>query len=83
MHRNVEVVIGRLATDPELRRRFALQPHDVLREQLLELNDIEFEALASTDPEALRAFADSLDVRLRRAAPAGARNACGGPTTRL
>ncbi len=69
-HRNVETLIGRLATDPLLRRRFADGPADVLRElqrEGFELTAIELEALAATDPDAIRAFAESIDRRLRRA----------------
>jgi hypothetical protein len=69
-HRNVENLIGRLATDPDLRRRFVESPVDVLRElrdQGWELTSVELDALASTDPVALRSFADALDRRIRRA----------------
>ena len=68
MHKNVETLIGRLVTDPELRRRFSKDPAGVLRElrdQGFELTDVEREALASTDPDAIRAFADALDRRIR------------------
>ena len=67
MHRHVEVLIGRLATDRELQRRFAEQPIEVLREQRLELTQVELEALASIDLGSLRAFSASLDARLRKA----------------
>jgi hypothetical protein len=67
MHRNVEVLIGRLATDPGLQSRFAEQPFEVLNEQRLELTEVEIAALAATDPEALRAFTAALDTRLRKA----------------
>jgi hypothetical protein len=67
MHRNVEVLIGRLATDPDLRDRFARAPFDVLREQRLELSEVEIAALAATNPDAFRALAAALDARLRRA----------------
>lgn len=70
MHKNVEVLIGRLATDPELQRRFVEQPLAALREQRLELNEIEFAALAATDPDAFRALADALDSRIKKASPA-------------
>lgn len=73
MHRNVELLIGRLATDPKLRRRFAENPEAVLRElseRGLELSEIELEALAATHPEAFRSFAGALDARLRKASPA-------------
>ncbi len=67
MHRNVELLIGRLATDPALQRRFASEPMEVLREQGLELSEVEIEALAGTDPNAFRVLAASLDARLRKA----------------
>lgn len=67
MHKNVEALIGRLATDPGLQKRFAEQPVQVLRAQGLELTEVELAALAATDPEALRAFTGALDTRLRRA----------------
>jgi hypothetical protein len=69
-HRNVENLIGRLATDPGLRRRFAEDPAGMLRElrdQGYELTPVELDALASTDADALRSFADTLDRRIRRA----------------
>lgn len=70
MHRNVETLIGRLATDPKLRRRFAETPTVVLEElsgQGLELTSVELAALAAMDPKALHSFAGSLDRRLRKA----------------
>jgi Ribosomally synthesized peptide prototyped by Frankia Franean1_4349. len=72
-HRNVENLIGRLATDPSLRRRFVDDPPGLLhelREQGYELTAVELDALASTDATALRSFADTLDRRIRRAAVA-------------
>lgn len=71
MHKNVETLIGRLATDATLRRRFAANAAAVLAElseQGLELTKVEIEALAATDPEALGSFAETLDRRLRKAA---------------
>jgi hypothetical protein len=73
MHKNVETLIGRLATDPALRRRFTEDPVTVLLELAeggLELTSVELQALAAIDPETLRAFASSLDRRLRKAAVA-------------
>lgn len=73
MHRNVELLIGRLATDSKLRRRFAARPEGLLRELAesgLELTEIELAALAKTDPEAFRSLAGALDARLRRYEPA-------------
>jgi hypothetical protein len=69
-HRNVETVLGRLATDPSLRGRFVEDPARVLRElrdEGYELTAVEIEALASTDANAIRSFADTLDRRIRRA----------------
>ncbi len=73
MHRNVETLIGRLATDSGLRQRFADNPQAVLCtlvEQGIELTPVELEALAVTDPRALDTFAQTLDRRLRKAPPA-------------
>lgn len=67
MHRNVEALIGRLATDAELQDRFAESPVEALQEQRLELTEIEMAALAAIRPEDLRAFTASLDARLRKA----------------
>jgi len=73
MHKNVETLIGRLATDPSLRHRFAANPRGVLEDfalRGLELTVVELDALASLDPSALGAFASVLDRRLQRAATA-------------
>lgn len=67
MHKHVELLIGRLATDAVLRRRFALCPDHVLLEQGLELNAVELAALSRLDADALDAFAATLDQRLRKA----------------
>ncbi len=75
MHRNVELLIGRLSTDSELRRRFANQPIEALREQGLELTELEQAALAATDPEAFGALAAALDARLCKASPLPGRTA--------
>jgi hypothetical protein len=73
MHRHVEILIGRLATDSALRRRFLAAPAKVLREQGLELTELELAAVLATDPAALRAFSAALDVRLRRVSTVGER----------
>jgi hypothetical protein len=68
-HRHVETVIGRLATDPQLRRRFENSPVALLHElvaQGYELSSIEVDALASIERASMRAFAGALDARLRR-----------------
>lgn len=75
MHKHVETLIGRLATDPALLRRFAADPRRTLAGFVamgLELTTIEFEALVSIDRDALHAFAGALDRRLRKALPATA-----------
>ncbi len=54
-----------------MRKRFVDDPGGVLRElteQGYELTPVEIEALASTNGDAIRSFADSLDRRIRRAA---------------
>jgi len=69
-HRNVETLIGKLATDGQLRRRFLEDPVGVLaqfRDQGLELTNIEVEALASTSADAIREFAASVDRRIQKA----------------
>jgi hypothetical protein len=68
--RNVETLIGRLATDAVLRRRFAEDPSAILHELQVagfELTAVELDALAATDAEALRALAQSIDRRIRKA----------------
>ena len=67
--RYVERVLGRLATDPALRRRFAGDAADALRGLMAEgcdLTPVEIDALSSLDSRALDAFAAALDARLRR-----------------
>jgi hypothetical protein len=69
-HRNVETLIGRLATDPGFRRQFAADPTavlDELRAQGFELTLVELEALAATSADAIESFAQALDRRIRRA----------------
>ena len=69
-HRNVETLIGRLATDATLRRRFLDDPTTVLAElrtQGYELTDIELQALASTSADAIREFATHVDRRIQKA----------------
>ncbi len=68
-HRHVETLIGRLATDPQLRRRFDDSPAALLRElvsQGFEFSPIEVDALSAIDRASMRAFAATLDPRLRR-----------------
>ena len=69
-HRNVELLIGRLATDAGLCRRFEDRASLLLDEliaQGYEFSAIEIEALSALDVDALRQFAATLDRRLRKA----------------
>jgi hypothetical protein len=66
----VEIVIGRLATDEEARRRMRGSPARWLaqqREAGLELTAVETAALAALDAAACERFADAIDPRLQRA----------------
>lgn len=67
-HRNVESLIGRLATDPVLRRQFAADPQAVLGELQArgELTAVERDALSAMNAAAIDAFADSLDRRIHK-----------------
>ena len=72
--RGVERVIGSLATDEGLRRRFAKDPQEALKElvaQGLELNDCERDSLLSLDATELARFARAIDPRLRRVGSGG------------
>lgn len=67
--RNVERVIGRLATDEAFRRQFTTDPRATLREVIaagVELNDCELGALSAIDREALGRFAEAIDPRLQK-----------------
>jgi hypothetical protein len=68
--RNVEIVIGRLATDEEARERYLDDPRAEIaswREGGLELSAVEVEALTSLPRKPLEALADALDPRLQKA----------------
>ena len=67
--KNVEIVLGRLATDNALRRRFLTDPQNLLANLLdegLELSALELSALRRIDAQAIQAFAGTLDRRLRK-----------------
>lgn len=69
-HRGVEVVLGRLATDEAMRRRFWQAPAQTLSELIaggLELSTVERLALEALDPGALHRFALAVDPRLQKA----------------
>lgn len=67
--KNVEIVIGRLATDEEARERFLDDPAAAIAalRDGIELTAIEAEALAATPRQALEALALALDPRLQKA----------------
>ena len=68
--RGVEIVLGRLATDEVVRRRFEEAPALALRDLLalgIELSAVERLALESLDPSAVQRFAQALDPRLQKA----------------
>ena len=67
--RNVERVIGLLATDEQLRRRFTEDPHaalSALLERGLELTACELRGLAAINPRDLMRFAEKIDPCLQR-----------------
>jgi cobalamin biosynthesis Mg chelatase CobN len=67
---NVERVIGLLATDEGLRRRFTKNPQAALREMAergLELTTCERWSLAHMDPRELARFASAIGPRLQKA----------------
>jgi len=68
--RNVEIVIGRLATDEEMREKFLENPGAAItkmRGDGLELSTVEVEALTALPANALEALAEALDPRLQKA----------------
>jgi hypothetical protein len=65
----VERIIGLLATDEGLRRRFRKNPRAALQEMLdrgLELNECEMASLASLPASVLARFARAIDPRLQK-----------------
>ena len=67
--RNVELLIGRLVTDEELRRRFARAPFDTLTEfvdQGWDLTRAEIDALVQVDVALWTRAAARLPSRLQR-----------------
>ena len=73
--RHVESFLGRIATDPALRRRFASDRHAAVaafQHEGHELSTVELAALEELSPEAIEAFASALDARIQRADVAAA-----------
>jgi hypothetical protein len=67
--KTVQLVIGRLLTDEELRARFVERPLDTLaelRDQGFELTTDEIEALADSDATAWPSMARRIHPRLQR-----------------
>jgi hypothetical protein len=67
--RNVELLIGRLLTDEEMRDRFMLRPAGTLEDfcrQGWELSQGEIEALAATDATMWSDLASRIPSRLKR-----------------
>lgn len=67
--RNVERLIGKLATDEGYRRRFFADPAGALRELVehgCELTAVEMQALLALDSDALESFAGVIDPRLQK-----------------
>ena len=67
---SVEILIGKLVTDEELREAFQQNPHGVLMwllRQGLQLSRLEIEALKSIKPSDLSGLADMIDTRLQKA----------------
>lgn len=67
--RTVQLLIGKIVTDEELRRRFVRQPAETLwalREQGLELTALEVDALVRTDGTLWEATAERLHPSLQR-----------------
>ena len=67
--RNVEMLIGRLLTDEELRRRFVQQPFETLVDLCdkgYEFSRGEIDALLQTDTEVWTSSARRISARLQR-----------------
>src|SRR2546429_9933507 len=67
---SVEILIGKLLTDEELREAFEQDPHEVLvwlLRQGLQLSRLGMEALESIKPPDLSGLADMIDRRLQKA----------------
>lgn len=68
--KTVEILLGKLVTDEELRHHFREAPLEILdcmRQAGHDLSAVEAEALRSLDTEALERFARALDPRLQKA----------------
>jgi hypothetical protein len=67
--KTVQLVIGRLLTDEDLRARFVERPRETLtdlKDQGFELTFDEIDALARSDPQAWPSMASRIHPRLQR-----------------
>jgi hypothetical protein len=67
--RNVQLLIGQIVTDEELRRRFRAAPAETLaaiRDQGFELTRLEVQALIDTQSGMWETAAKAIDPRLQR-----------------
>lgn len=67
--KTVEHIIGRLATDEEIRLHFRMNPAATITAAAGEreaLTSVEREALSTIDPDVLDRLADAVDPRLQR-----------------
>jgi hypothetical protein len=67
--KTVEHIIGRLATDEEIRLRFRTNPAATITAAASEpeaLTSVERQALSTIDPDVLDRLADAIDPRLQR-----------------
>lgn len=67
--KTVERILGKLATDEEVRQRFRSAPRETVADTCHDpdsLTAVEREALSAVDPDLLDHFADALDPRLQR-----------------
>jgi hypothetical protein len=67
--RTVQLIIGRILTDEELRQKFLVSPCQTLtwlRDMGFELTDTEIEALSHSDERLWTSGADALDSRLQQ-----------------
>ena len=68
-HKTVQLIIGRILTDEELREKFLASPDDTLaslREMGFELTNAEIDALAGTDRQLWISGVEWIDSRLQR-----------------
>jgi hypothetical protein len=67
--RTVQLLIGQIVTDEDLRRRFIAAPAETLaaiRDQGLDLTRLEVQALIDTQPGMWEMAAQAIDPRLQR-----------------